>query len=341
MVERTRLMRIVIVTSVVSVASLGIAAGIAASGGILTGTQGSGVAKGSTSAPPAPVVGGYAVDERRTLSASGAELISIETVSDSVKIVEAQGDSIQVRLYGTARSADTVPRLVAERRGSTADVHLEYPHKVFWDFHWNRLVLEVSVPRGYGGKLSAKSVSASIEVPDHAYSELTLSTTSGSIRVASVSADNFSANTKSGSIYVASAIADDFSASSTSGSVRAESIQAKRSDVSSVSGSVHIGSLTGDLTARSVSGSIRVACKKTPGRLDAKSTSGSIVVRLPPDASFTLDAHSISGTINCGFPISITEDLRGGGNHVLKGTVGSGNGSLLMRTTSGSIKLGP
>ncbi len=330
MVERTKLMRIVIVTSVVSVASLGIAAAIAAaSGGVLAkqaGTMDSG-GSGSPRAGTAPAVSngaGFNVDERRTLPAAGVELVSIDTVSDSVRIVDGKGDAIEAWFHGTARSAspDAVPRLIAKLHGSTADIRLEYPRPFFRGFHWNKLELEVSVPRGYRGKLTAKSVSSSIDVADHVYSALALSSTSGSIRVASVSAAEFFANT-------------------TSGSVHAEAVDAERSEVSSVSGSVRIGSLRGDLTTHTTSGSIKVACRKMPDRLEAKSTSGSVDLSLPADASFTLDARSTSGTVTCKFPIAIIENRKGGGSHVLSGKVGSGSGRVLARTTSGSIRIGP
>jgi lia operon protein LiaG len=315
MVERTKIMRVVIVTSVVSVASLGIAAAMAAAGGGI-------LAKGSGSAPAVLGGAGNNVDERRSLSAEGVESVSIDTVSDSVRIGEGKGGSIEAWFHGTASSADAVPRLIAEKSGSTADIRLEYPRPFVGGLHWNKLVLEVSVPRGYRGRLSAKSVSASIEAADHAYQDLALSTTSGSIRVGSVKAK-------------------DFTARSRSGSVRVEAVDAERSEVSSVSGSVHIGSLTGDLTASSVSGSIRVTYRGAPGRLDAKSTSGSIVLRLPADSSFRLDAHSTSGNVTCGFPIAVGESRRGGGDHVLSGKVGAGNGSVTASTASGSIRIGP
>jgi lia operon protein LiaG len=315
MAERTKLLRIIIVTSVVSVASLGIAAAIAAASGGILGKQPS---------QAVPNGAGFNVDERRTLTAAGVESVSIETVSDGVRIVDGKSDTIEAWLHGTVRSSssDVIPQLSAELRGSTADIRLEYPRTFMRGFHWNNLVLEVSVPRGYRGKLSAKSVSASIEAADHSYDALALSSTSGSIRVASVSAAEFSAHT-------------------TSGSLRAEAVNAENSAVSSVSGSIRIGSLKGNLKAHTTSGSIKVGCRKTPDRLEAESTSGSVVLSLPADASFTLDARSTSGTVSCKFPIAITENRRGGGSHVLSGKVGSGIGRVHVRTTSGSIRIGP
>jgi len=78
-----------------------------------------------------------------------------------------------------------------------------------------------------------------------------------------------------------------------------------------------------------------------PQRLQAKSTSGTVTVRLPADASFALDARSTSGDVACRFPIVVEESRAGGGSHVLAGKVGTGAGSVTVRTVSGDIRVTP
>jgi len=310
MLGSTLLTRVVIITAIVSVACLGIAAAI-------------GLAAGGFS-PRRVGRTGTTVDERRTLPVAGVDLVSIDSVSDDVRIVERQGDAIEAWLHGTvsATSPDAIPHLSADLRGNTADIRLERKRPFTFGFSWNDLILEVSVPRGYKGKLYAKSVSASIDVAEHAFSGLALTTTSGSMRTASVSAADFSAHT-------------------TSGDLTAAAVKAERSDISSVSGGVRVKSLTGDLTAHTVSGSMAITYASVPGRLDAESTSGDVTIHLPTDASFTLDAHSTSGDVTCKFPIVVAESRTGGGNHVLAGKVGSGDGRFTVRTVSGDVRIEP
>ena len=87
--------------------------------------------------------------------------------------------------------------------------------------------LEVSLPKGYASRLSAKSVSADINVADHMYAGLDLSTTSGEIRVGAVSAS-------------------DFAMHSTPDGLRAIAVTSQRVDMSSASGDVDVKSLAGD-----------------------------------------------------------------------------------------------
>jgi hypothetical protein len=57
------------------------------------------------------------------------------------------------------------------------------------------------------------------------------------------------------------------------------------------------------------------------------------------DASFSLDARSTSGDVTCRFPIVVEDRSTGGGNHVLAGKVGTGAGSVTVRTVSGDIRV--
>lgn len=289
MFGKNTLTRVVVITAIVAVAALGLATVI-------------GFAAGGFS-PRQFGRSGVAIDERKTLSLDGIDLVSIVWVSGKVRIVEGAGRSVEAWVHGTVGTGnpDAVPHLVAERSGSTADIHLERKQPASIGFFWSDLVLEVSVPAGYAKKLTVKAVSADVEVAGHTYSGLELSTTSGDVKVGAVTA--------------------------------------QRTEISSVSGDVEVKSMTGDTNLHTISGSASLAFAAVPGRIDAGSTSGDITITLPSDAQFDLDARSTSGTMTCVFPITIRENRSGGGSHVLSGTVGAGANTVVLRTVSGDIKI--
>ena len=310
MIGKTILTRVVMITAAVAVASLGIAALI-------------GFAVGGFH--PARFGGtGMAVDERKSLPLDGVAEIAITAVSEDIRIVEGTGDSVEAWYHGTVGTSrsDAVPRLVAERRGSTAELRVERNRPMSIGFFWSDLSLEVKVPKGYAQKLSAKTVSGNIDVADHGYAGLALSTTSGDMRIGAVSAAGFSAHTVSGELLAAS-------------------VASQASDITSVSGDVDVKSITGDMTVHTTSGEVTLGFAATPARFDGESTSGDIMIRLPRDAQFTLDARSTSGEVVCRFPITISESRKGGGSHVLSGAVGAGAGAVSVRTVSGEIRIEP
>ena len=303
------LTRVVVITAIIAGAALGIAAII----GLATGTFMTGGLRG---------VGGLDVDERKSVPASGAALISIETVSERIRIQDGTGDAVEAWFHGTvhASNPDAVPLLSVDRTGSTIDIGLarKRPWNLGW--HWGPLVLEVSVPKGYAGRLSVKGVSADIDLADHAYEGLALSTVSGDLKVGAVKAGDFAAHT-------------------TSGELRASAVTAERLELSSVSGGIEVKSMTGNVRAHTTSGEVTLAFEAAPPEIEIGSTSGEVTLRFPADAGFRLDARSTSGDVTCGFPIQISESRTGGGQHALTGMVGSGSSAVTVRTVSGGIRV--
>ena len=290
MLGKNAFTRVVVITAIVAGGCLGIAAliGLAAGG----------------FAPWEFRRAGATVDERRSLPLGGVDLVALTTIAENIRVIDGAGDSVEAWLHGTAGvgNPDAVPHLVAERTGSTADIRVERKRPLGIGPFWSDLTLEVSLPKGYVSRLSAKSVSADINVADHVYTGLALSTTSGEIRVGAVSAS-------------------DFAMHSISGGLRAIAVTSQRVDMSSVSGDVKVGFAT------------------TASRVEAASTSGDVMLRLPPNAKFILDARSTSGDISCKFPITVAERSTGGGRHMLSGTVGSGPNTIAVRTVSGDIRI--
>jgi len=308
MFGKNTLTRVVVITAIVAAAALALAAVI-------------GFAAGGFS-PRQFGRAGAAVDERKSLALQGIDLLSVTFVSGKVRIVEGAGSSVEAWVHGTIGTGKphAVPHLVVERSGSAADIRLERTQPLGMGFFWSNLELEVSVPSGYGKGLAVKTVSADLEVADHAYTSLDISTTSGDVKVGAVSAADIRLRT-------------------TSGSLRAGRLTAQRVDISSVSGDVAVGSMTGDASLRTTSGKAELAFVAVPGRIEAESTSGDVTIALTSNAQFALDARSTSGKLTCGFPITIKENRSGGGRHVLSGTVGAGGSPVTVRTVSGDISI--
>jgi hypothetical protein len=287
------------------------ASGVTASGLPAGNTTRGGLMEGSA------VSGIFTVDERRSLPLGGVGLVSVTTVSEHLRIIDGTGDQLQAWLHGEARGE--APRLVVERSADGIDVHLE--HSPVPGPNWNDLTLEVSFPAAYAGKIAARSVSAGIDLADHAYDGVAISTTSGEVRAGSL---------KTG----------DFAMHSISGALRAAAVNARQLDISSVSGEVEVPSVAGTTTVRTTSGEVRLTFSTVPTRLEASSTSGAVSLRLPADAGFTLDARSTSGEVSCEFPLARSAQAPGRERHALSGVVGNGSALISAHTTSGRIQIG-
>jgi hypothetical protein len=310
---------VVIIAAAVAVVSFGVAAAIVFTFGPARFGMGLPRAGAGTA--------GIQVDEKESIEAAGLDSIAIGTVSENIRLREGAGERIEVRFHGTVRatSPDRIPRLQAGRNGAAADIALARSRTVLDGFYWSDLVLEVTVPAGYAGRLRAESVSGDIELADHdGYAALALTTVSGDVRAGSLRAGELRLRT-------------------TSGDLRAEAVKAQAADLASVSGNLEVRGLTGDTRAHSTSGEVSLGYEEVPQAIDIQSTSGDVTLLLPGEAEFRLDARSTSGELSCGFPIRLSESRSGGGRRVIAGEVGSsGSGverMVKVRTVSGDIRV--
>jgi len=106
-------------------------------------------------------------------------------------------------------------------------------------------------------------------------------------------------------------------------------------EVSTGSGSVDLHAIKGSLRVRTGSGGVTVDGEAT-GPWDLQTGAGSINIRLPEQAAFTVDAHTGSGGITVDHPLTITGTVR---RNEVRGTVGGGGVALNARTGSGSIRI--
>ncbi len=117
--------------------------------------------------------------------------------------------------------------------------------------------------------------------------------------------------------------------SSTTGSPGAEI------DFQTGSGSIHVDDVRGAVRAHTGSGSIEVQGQPTDD-WSMSTGSGSIIVRLPPQAAFYLSAHTSSGSINTDRQVTVQGTI---GKRDLRGTVNGGGFHLDLHTGSGNIRI--
>lgn len=144
------------------------------------------------------------------------------------------------------------------------------------------------------------------------------------------------AHSVSGSIDVTGvSSAVDQVLSTVSGSVSTEA--ARNLDIYSTSGHVSFSSSGASLSARSVSGSVDGTIQALPagGTARVSTVSGSVSLNAFAGLDASLALHSVSGSVSCDFPVTISEQKR----NRLNGKIGSGSATVDIGTVSGSISI--
>jgi len=172
-----------------------------------------------------------------------------------------------------------------------------------------------------GGNVDMGSSSGSVRLSDgEELGSCELHTSSGRAEADRVQAERIRIASSSGSVELSQAHAPSIEMRGTSGHVEGRDIDCSRLDAESASGGVSVEfapSAPSDVTANisSISGSVSVAPPRNfAGRIELSTTSGSVQTD-----------H-----------LEVTIQGRVSTKH-LSGTVGNGNGSLTLRTTSGSV----
>jgi DUF4097 and DUF4098 domain-containing protein YvlB len=118
-------------------------------------------------------------------------------------------------------------------------------------------------------------------------------------------------------------------------------------DAEDLGGEVNASSVNGRIQVRGLSGGARLSVvngqlEATFDRLDEPKTisldsvNGSIDLAIPPDASVTLDASTVSGSIHDDFGLPVTGQFVG---YKLHGTLGDGRAQVRLSDVNGSIKI--
>jgi DUF4097 and DUF4098 domain-containing protein YvlB len=120
-----------------------------------------------------------------------------------------------------------------------------------------------------------------------------------------------------------------------SGSIEVLQAASDAAEISSGSGHIRVSDLKGGIRATTASASIEITGTPTADWRTSTS-SGSIRLGIPADASFRLQAHTSSGSIRTDHALEAMTTSR----RDLEGTVGSGGVLVEARSSSGSITVG-
>ncbi len=184
----------------------------------------------------------------------------------------------------------------------------------------------ITVPEN--ANLQLKTTSGDISV-DGANGAMTLTTTSGNITTSNDTfGGNAALNSISGDIHSTNdTFSDGASVSTTSGDISMNQ--------DTLNGSAQVNATSGDINFNGLISS------STASNLSFTTVSGDIRVGLPVNSSFSVQADTVSGSIDAGdFPTLNVQDAHGGNGSHANGSVGSTGGPAInIGTTSGDITI--
>lgn len=287
--------------------------------------------------PPAADAAAQRVEETRAVEADAR--IEVSNVRGRVTVRGWERDQVEV----TGTLGDGVKGLVIEGDGRRLVVRVDYPKggNGGWFGWWGGervgdSDITVLVPRG--ASLEVESVSAEIDIEGLQGADLEVESVSGSVRLDSAPA-RLAVETVSGAQHLTSP-ARDIRVETVSGSIEVSGAGPDTLRAETVSGDVtlRLSQLTGDVSAETVSGGIRLALGAgLARRARIESMSGAVELNLPRTASARLSASSFSGGIRS--DVGEVERTSYGPGSSLTHVLGNGEADVSIESFSGSVRI--
>lgn len=259
------------------------------------------------------------VTDTATVPAADVREINIDWVSGSIDIHVGTGD--EVTFYETSSRTLTDAQKMRYSLSSSGVLQISFREDIDNIFNWFSVdanmpskALVVEVPASLVGQLD----------------NLDIDNVSAQIEVNGVYGDETELNSVSGQISCADIACDKLTLSSTSGSIDCENCAADKLELNNVSGSVRAEGDFRDVQAETVSGSVKIDGRTAPEKISGDSVSGKITVLLPEDAGFTAKLDTVSGTLSCEFPGTLSDK---------KIVSGDGSGNYRFNSVSGGISI--
>lgn len=280
---------------------------------------------------------------------AGAEVVA-STTSGSIILGSVAGD-VQVRNSGGDVRIDSVGGdivahttsgsiRVGDAKGKTADLRNSGGNIELGAAEGAVTVQttsgSINVPR-VKGKLDARNSGGDISV-GQADADVSLETTSGSIKVKAVNGSVIARN--SGGDVVIGEVGKDATIRTTSGSIKVGRTKGKL-EAHNSGGEIKISDARDTVLAQTTSGTVQVTFGAAPqGECRLEVAGGGINVGLPESAAMNVDARSSGGRVITDLPLTTTVK---GEQHsgVLQGKLNGGGPALVLRSSSGDIRLKP
>ncbi len=312
---------------------------------------------GGQSAFTAPVWGDLRVMQEESFALDAIEDLEFDFSSMNITVYHTEESEMKVKLLAN-RELRADERFVSSKDSGRITIQNKPLMQSVFFFSWfsGFKKLEVYLPAQYQEKLSIKTSSGDVTLPDdtlnlrqmrlHASSgnlrggsvqaeeEISIGLTSGDIRLQEVKSARYQVQVTSGNTSI-NAIEGVGSIGGSSGDIRIGTLTGGEQNLSTASGNITLERFTGSGTISTQSGEIRMASVLPQGDLDVRVTSGNVSMGLEKAAAAKVEASVTSGTIRSTMPLTYGHD-----DKRASGEIGENPSAMLsIRTTSGGIRL--
>jgi len=287
------------------------------------------------------------LDERFDIR--GVRQVTLDAGSLTVEVKSTTEDQARL-VFQSNLPPDKRAQLAVERDGDAFVI--EQLRHVRIGLYLNvREKLTLYLPAGYQEALTLRLRSGNLTMADaRSFSSLEVNLTSGNVEIGDIAAGSYDVHASSGNVTLGNWRGEG-TLRVTSGNIRLHSLAGDSHEIRSSSGTIRIGTLIGDSalhvtsgtvrvehfegagSVTSSSGSVNVGIRRITGELSVRCSSGTIRLTVPDSLAFHFEAESLSGSVKTDFPSSRE------GRRTTAAVGASPKHTLRCHTTSGTIRV--
>jgi lia operon protein LiaG len=272
------------------------------------------------------------INEEKHFTVEAVNDIEVTMSSTPVHIIRTDAsDKINVHYYGKSMQE---LKLTSEINNKTLVVAVKrkidgpIPEDMF---------LDIYIPEDYNKNLFIKISSGVVKMDSLNLASFTLNTSSGGLEAEPLNVGRISINTSSGKVNIQKLEAKDLGIIGSSSAINIDECIAGKAKIVTSSGSITLKNCDGNFDFNGTAGNILVAYKEFENQtVNIATTSGRVTLELPSTAEFLIDAKTVTGRIQSDFPINAAGNAN---NKQIVGQVGTKRNTVLLQTSTGSIKI--
>jgi DUF4097 and DUF4098 domain-containing protein YvlB len=256
--------------------------------------------------------------------------LRLDTDIGDVTITGADVSTVQVTVSVKGEEKDVKDFAVKfNQNDQGVEIRGRYREENGWHFGWSDFDVhyDIVVPNEYnvrvetsGGDIIVTSLTGAVKGTTSG-GDLEISTVTGDVNV-ETSGGNIRLKGVTGTV-VTQTSGGDIEGSALSGDVNVETS----------GGNIDLRDVNGKTVASTSGGNVRLELTENKG-VEASSSGGDIVIRLPGSAGASVHAESNAGSVHCDFPFVGTLD-----DGLLDGTINGGGGRVRAETSGGDISI--
>lgn len=283
----------------------------------------------------------YERTEQHTVSMAGITAIDVDTFFGTVTVTGTETDDCRIEAQLTARAPSAEEaKTIAERTkiriepaDGTVKIFVESPH--LKSNHSVGVSFDITMPKSVAAKVHSSYGSVQLS---NLQADVKAKTSYASIHCSNVTGD-VDLKTSYGSIKCKDIRSDGVKAKTSFSSISCSNVTGPV-ELKTSYGNISCANLTSnEIEAHSSFGSIDIECSDQTGpqlQADVSTSYGSIEFKTPAGYSGSIEAKTSFGSIKTDLPITVSGKV---GKDRISGTVGTGNGTLNLKTSFGSIRI--